>query len=53
MLFMFRVCHAFLSAYCSLVVTCRERADILALLYLIFYCVLSFSHVVFWVRCGT
>ena len=37
---MFRVCHAFLSVYCSLVVvSCWERANLLALL-----CVM-FSHV--------
>ena len=34
----FRVCHAFLSVYCSLVVTCWERAGLLALLYVMFYC---------------
>ena len=31
---MFRVCHAFLSVQCSLVVTCCD----LALLYKMFYC---------------
>ena len=34
MLFVFRVGHAFLSVHCSLVVTCWERADILARLYI-------------------
>ena len=29
---MFCVCHVFLSIYCSLVVTCWERADLLALM---------------------
>ena len=29
LIFMFRVCHAFLSGYCSLVVTCWERAGLL------------------------
>ena len=29
---MFCVCHAFLSIHCGLVVTCWERADLLALL---------------------
>ena len=29
---MFRVCHAFLSVQCSLLVTCLERANLLALL---------------------
>ena len=38
LLFMFRVCHAFMSVHCSLVVTCWERADLLALLYVMFYC---------------
>ena len=51
---MFRVCHAILSSiYCSLVVTCWERADLLALLYVMFYCVLSLSNGVAWVNCGT
>ena len=36
---MFRVCNAFLSVHCHLVVTCRERADLLALLYVMLYCV--------------
>ena len=36
---MFCVCHVFLSIHCSLVVTCWERADLLALLYVKFYCV--------------
>ena len=49
-LFMFPVCLVFLSVHCSLVVTCWERADLLALLYVMFYCVLSLSHVVSWVR---
>ena len=39
---MFCVCHAFF------VVTCWEMANILALLYVMFYCVLSLS-----IRCGT
>ena len=46
-LFVFCVCHVFLSFHCSLVVTCWERADLLARLYLKFSCVLSLSHVVF------
>ena len=50
-LFIFRVCHVFLSVHCSLVATCWERVDLLALLYLIFYCVLLLSHVVSWVMC--
>ena len=36
---MFRVCHAFLSVHCSLGVTYCERANLLALLYVMFYCV--------------
>ena len=31
MLFMSCVCHAFASVYCCLVITCWERADLLAL----------------------
>ena len=31
MLFMFCVCHAFVSVQCCLVVTCWERANLLAL----------------------
>ena len=46
LLFMFHICHAFLPVHCSLVVTCWERADHLALLYVMFYCV----HVTF--PCG-
>ena len=36
-LFMFRVCHAFLSVHCSLVVTCSEKAGLLALLCVMFF----------------
>ena len=36
---MFCVCHAFLSVHYSLVVTCWERTDLLALLYEMFYSV--------------
>ena len=54
LLLMFRVCHAILpSIYCSLVVTCLERADLLALLYVVIYCVLSLPDGVSWVKCGT
>ena len=35
---MFRVCHAFLSVLCNLVVTCWERAGHLTLLCVEFYC---------------
>ena len=53
-LLMFRVCHAILSSiYCSLVVTCLERADLLALLYVVIYCVLSLPDGVSRVKCGT
>ena len=38
-LFMFRVYNAFSPVHCSLVVTCWEKADLLALLYVMFYCV--------------
>ena len=38
LLFLFHVCHAVLSVPCSLVVTCWERADLLALLYMMFSC---------------
>ena len=44
---------AVLSVYCSLVVTCWELANLLALLCVILSCVLSLSHVVSMVRCGT
>ena len=37
--FKFRVCCAFLSVHCSLVVTCWERANLLALWYVMFSCV--------------
>ena len=39
MLFVFHVCYAVLSVPCSLVITCWERDDILALLYVMFSCV--------------
>ena len=39
LLFMFRVRHAVLSVHGSLVVTCWVRADLLALLYVMFSCV--------------
>ena len=38
---MFRVCHAFLSVHCSLVVNCWERVSLLALLYVMFSCVFA------------
>ena len=36
---MFGAYHAFLSVYCSLVVTLWERADLLALLNVMIYCI--------------
>ena len=39
------VCHTVLSVPCSLVVTCWERADLLALVYDVFLC---FCHVQIW-----
>ena len=54
LLLMFRVCHAILSSiYCSLMVTCLKRADLLALLYVVIYCVLSLPDWVSWVKCDT
>ena len=52
MLIMSCVCHAFASVHCFLVVTCYEKADLLAF-FEMFYCVLSLSHVVSWVSSGT
>ena len=53
LLLMFRVCHAILSSInCSPVVTCLERADLLALLYVVIYSVLSLPDGVSWVKCG-
>ena len=46
LLFMFRVCHGFLSVHCSLVVTCWVRDSILALLCVMFYCV--YCHFPMW-----
>ena len=37
--YLFCVWDAFLSVHCSLVVTCWERANLLALLCVIFFCV--------------
>ena len=53
--FVFRVCRCLtaLSVYCSHVVTCWERADLLALLCVMFSCVLLLYHMVSGVRCGT
>ena len=47
LLFMFCVHYAVLSVHCSLVATCWERAGLLALLYVMFSCVIvTFSCVV-------
>ena len=37
-LFVFQVCHVFMSVRCSLVVTCCEWTDLLALLCVMFNC---------------
>ena len=52
MFFVSCVFHAFASVYCFLVVTCWERADLLALVGDV-YCIFVTSHVVSWVWCGT
>ena len=53
LLFMFPVCHVFLSVHCSLVVTRWERADLLALSYVMFYCVfVTFLFGVLGQMCG-
>ena len=46
------VSHAFESVHCCLVVTCWERADLLALVGVV-YCILLLFHVVSLVMCGT
>ena len=38
--------HTAMSAYCSLVVTCWERADLLALFCVVFFCL--FGHFTIW-----
>ena len=50
---LFVICvHTVLSVPYSLVVTCWEKNDLLALLYVMFLCVSSLSHMMSWVRCG-
>ena len=44
LLFVFHVCHSFLSLPCSLVVTYWERADLLALLCVHFCVCVTFSY---------
>ena len=40
--FMLLVYHAVMAVHCSLVVTCWDRAGLLALLYDVFYCFVTF-----------
>ena len=55
LLFMFHVClyYTVLSVPCSLMITSWKRADLLALLCVMFPCVLSLFHMVCLGRCGT
>ena len=55
MSYVFMLSHAFMlsSVHCCPVVTCWERADLLAIACGVSLCFLSLSHVVSWVRCGT
>ena len=55
LLFIFQVCfyYSVLSAPCSLVITCWEKADLLALFCVMFPCFLSFFHMLSQVGCGT
>ena len=46
------VCHAFASVHCCLVLTCWEKADLLALVGDV-YCIFVTFQLVSWVRCGT
>ena len=46
------VSHVFASVHFCLVVTCWERADLLALVVMLIVLLLLF-HVVSWARCGT
>ena len=52
---LFHVClyYCVMSVLCSLLTTCWLRADLLALLCVMFLSVLSLSHMVPWARCGT
>ena len=50
LLFIFCVFHAVLSVHCSLVATCWERAGLLALLYVMFSCVIITFPCVFLVQ---
>ena len=51
MLFGLNACHAAVAIPFSLMVTCWERDGLLALLYVMFSCVLSLSHMVHKVMC--
>ena len=51
-LWFLRLVFLMLSVHCCLVVTCWERADLLALVGDV-YCILLLSHVVSWVMCDT
>ena len=55
LLFVFHVClcYTVLSVPCSHVIVCLERAEFLALLCVMFPCVLSLSHMVSRARCGS
>ena len=53
MFFVFCVSHAFASVHCCIVLTCWERANLLALVGDVYCIFLLLSHVVPWVRCGT
>ena len=50
---MFRARHAFLSAHCSLVVTCWEKLATWLSCILCLIVFVSLSHVMIWVRCAT
>ena len=42
-------CHTVLSVPCSIVVTCRKRADLSALLYLMFFVWCLVSYLIVWI----
>ena len=46
------LCYTVMSVPFSLMITCWEKADLLALLYVMFNEFLSLSHMVSWVMCG-
>ena len=53
LLFVFSVCRALLYVHFSLVVTCWEQADLLALLYVMFSSIFVTFQCGVLVRCGT